>query len=88
MEREGERRSKGEDDCDLIVNTKETYKRESPEKKRDSRDSSAAWGGSGAVRSSTRAGRRRRCAAWAFPVLGHHGHARSGGGVFKKMNRR
>jgi hypothetical protein len=43
MEREGERRSKGEDDCDLIVNTKETYQRESPEKKRDARDSSAAW---------------------------------------------
>jgi hypothetical protein len=28
MEIEGERRSKGEDDCELTVNTKETYQRE------------------------------------------------------------
>jgi hypothetical protein len=39
-------------------------------------------GGSGAVRSSTRVGRRRQCAAWAVSVLEHRGHARSGGSSF------
>jgi hypothetical protein len=41
-------------------------------------------GGSGAVQSSTRAGRRRQCAAWAFLVLEHRGHARSGGSSFQE----